>query len=342
MPNTKLADPLIPDWPTGLMVIQGNHLEELRNLMVRWTKAYPLAPLENEVMLVQSNGIAQWLKLALAADSSETLEGGLGIAAGLQVMLPGRFIWQAYRQEFPQLPSASPFDKAPLTWRLLRLLSDLPALDTRTTDPQALQPLQHFLDQDPSVSRTWQLAARLADLYDQYQVYRADWLDAWLQGDAVLITAAGERQPLKAEQAWQPLLWQWLNEDIRQAHTEADFLSYASRSSVHQQFCQQLSEAGNSQRLSGFPRRIIVFGISSLPRQTLEVLEVLSQFSQVMLFVCNPSQHYWGDLIEGRELFKKAYQRNPERRVPDNLDEDQLHLHGHPLLAAWGRQGVTI
>ncbi|QEW06494.1 exodeoxyribonuclease V subunit gamma [Nitrincola iocasae] len=337
VPNikTKLADPLIP----GFMVIQGNHLEELRHLMVSWTQHYPLKPLENEVILVQSNGIAQWLKLALAANSGDGAESGLGIAAGLQVMLPGRFIWQAYRQEFPQLPSASPFDKAPLTWRLLRLLSDLPALAARAPDPQVLQPLQHFLDQDPSVSRTWQLAARLADLYDQYQVYRADWLEAWLQGESVLITAAGERQPLKAEQAWQPLLWQWLNADIRQAHSEADFLSYASRSSVHQVFCQQLGEADANQPPTGFPRRIIVFGISSLPRQTLEVLEVLSQFSQVMLFVCNPSQHYWGDLIEGRELFKKAYQRNSERRVPDNLDEDQLHLHGHPLLAAWGRQG---
>ncbi|MFN3881225.1 MAG: exodeoxyribonuclease V subunit gamma [Nitrincola lacisaponensis] len=327
------------DWPTGLMVIQGNHLEELRHLMVRWTQRYPLRPLENEVMLVQSNGIAQWLKLALAAKAGNELESGLGIAAGLQVMLPGRFIWQAYRAVFPRLPSVSPFDKGPLTWRLLRLLNDLPALAARAGNAQVLQPLEYFLQQDPSVSRTWRLASRLADLYDQYQVYRADWLDAWLAGETVIITAQGERLPLSAEQLWQPLLWQWLHEDIAAEHAEVDFLHYASRSSVHRLFCQQLSQVSAGQGAAGLPRRIIVFGISSLPQQTLEVLEVLAQFSQVMLFVCNPSQHYWGDLIEGRELFKKAYRRNPGRPVPDSLTDEQLHLHGHPLLAAWGRQG---
>ena len=50
----------------GLMVIHGNRQEDLRDLLVAWLQRAPLQPLENEVMLVQSNGIAQWLKLALA------------------------------------------------------------------------------------------------------------------------------------------------------------------------------------------------------------------------------------------------------------------------------------
>jgi len=54
----------------GFMVLQSNRLENLRQLCVQWTSRYPLAPLENEVILVQSNGIAQWLRLALAADSN--------------------------------------------------------------------------------------------------------------------------------------------------------------------------------------------------------------------------------------------------------------------------------
>ncbi|MFM8441982.1 MAG: exodeoxyribonuclease V subunit gamma [Methylococcus sp.] len=49
----------------GLMLVHGNRPETLRDLLVTWMKRYPLGPLENEVILVQSNGIAQWLKLAL-------------------------------------------------------------------------------------------------------------------------------------------------------------------------------------------------------------------------------------------------------------------------------------
>ena len=54
--------------PAGLMLVHGNRPEALRDLLLTWMKRYPLAPLENEIILVQSNGIAQWLKLALAAD----------------------------------------------------------------------------------------------------------------------------------------------------------------------------------------------------------------------------------------------------------------------------------
>ncbi|MEX0872333.1 MAG: exodeoxyribonuclease V subunit gamma, partial [Aquisalimonadaceae bacterium] len=80
----------------GFMVVHGNRLEDLRELAVQWMKRHPLAPLENETILVQSNGIAQWLKLALAADVREE-GGGCGIAAALDVQLPARFLWRAYR-----------------------------------------------------------------------------------------------------------------------------------------------------------------------------------------------------------------------------------------------------
>lgn len=55
----------------GFMVVHGNRLDELRSLVVSWMRRYPLAPLENEIALVQSNGIAQWLKLALAEDPED-------------------------------------------------------------------------------------------------------------------------------------------------------------------------------------------------------------------------------------------------------------------------------
>ena len=45
----------------GFMIVHGNRLDDLRSLVVSWMRRYPLAPLENEIALVQSNGIAQWL-----------------------------------------------------------------------------------------------------------------------------------------------------------------------------------------------------------------------------------------------------------------------------------------
>ncbi|HXO99960.1 MAG TPA: exodeoxyribonuclease V subunit gamma, partial [Luteibacter sp.] len=103
----------------GLMVLHGNRLEELRDVLVAWLRRAPLAPLEDEWVLVQSNGIAQWFQLALARSVEE---GGLGISAAVNVQLPGRFLWVAYRAVLGRdaVPPESPFDKSRLVWRLMR------------------------------------------------------------------------------------------------------------------------------------------------------------------------------------------------------------------------------
>ncbi|KAA7897084.1 exodeoxyribonuclease V subunit gamma, partial [Salmonella enterica subsp. enterica serovar Lubbock] len=140
---------------------------------------------ENEVFLVQSNGMAQWLRLRFAAD-----DGG-GIAAALEMQMPSRFLWQAYRAVLgdAEVPQDSPLDKARLSWRLLRLLPGC------LTDERFVA-LRHYLAEPADVSKRFQLAERLADLFDQYQVYRADWLEDWGQGRDVLRDAFGQPRPV--------------------------------------------------------------------------------------------------------------------------------------------------
>jgi exodeoxyribonuclease V gamma subunit len=316
----------------GFMVIHGNRLEALRGLAVEWMRRHPLGPLENETILVQSNGISQWLKLALAADESR---GGAGIAAALDVTLPARFLWQAYRSVLSQregedaVPPVSPFDKPRLVWRLMRLL---PAL----MDAPVFAPLARFLAEDDDLRKRHQLAERLADLFDQYQVYRADWLTAWAAGEDVILTARGEARPLAEAQRWQAELWRALRDDILQTRGEQGLAS--SRAAVHERFleaCQALSV-----RPPGLPRRVVVFGISSLPAQTLEALAAMARVSQVLLCVHNPCRHYWADIIEHKDLLR-AERRRQQRRpgMPADLAETELHLHAQPLLAAWGKQG---
>ena len=77
-----------------LIVVHGNRPEALRDLLVDFMTRHPLPPLQQEVVLVQSNGIGQWLRLALAAPRHPRDGGapGLGIAAGLEFVLPARFL----------------------------------------------------------------------------------------------------------------------------------------------------------------------------------------------------------------------------------------------------------
>lgn len=326
--------------PPGLMLVHGNHPEALRDLLLTWMKRYPLAPLENEIVLVQSNGIAQWLKLALAADAKAGEEGGggCGIAAALDISLPARFLWQAYRAVLGReaVPDVSPFDKSRLLWRLMRLLPEV-------MNQPLYAPLQRFLDNDIDRRKRFQLAERLADLFDQYQVYRADWLAAWAEGDNVLIDARGERIPLLDDQRWQAALWQALLADVGSnngANGERGDESKSGRAAVHEVFMRKAADWSDDERPVGLPRRVMVFGISALPRQSLEVLGVVARWTQVLVCVHNPCEHYWADIVADRDLLRATHARHQRRSgAPMILTEELLHLHAHPLLAAWGKQG---
>ncbi|PAV25393.1 exodeoxyribonuclease V subunit gamma [Tamilnaduibacter salinus] len=317
------------DVPVGLQAIHANHLEDLRRTVVWVSRQYPVPPLAQETFLVQSNGIAQWLKLALAQDPQDDREGGLGIAASTRFLLPSRFIWEAYRAVLGanQVPEQSPFDKDRLIWRLYRLLPDL-------LDEQAFAPLRRFMDGPRPEQRRYQLAGRVADLFDQYQVFRADWLADWEQGADHITLARGEQQPLDDELRWQPRLWRTLVADMDDAGAGT------SRAAIHRRFLEAGRGPVTDLDTRSLPERIIVFGVSSLPQQTLEALDILGRFCQVILCVHNPCEFYWADIVSDRDLLRSARKRGAQRPgMPVDPDPEELHLHAQPLLAAWGKQG---
>ena len=310
----------------GLMVIHSNHPEALRDLVVAWMQRYPLRPLESETILVQSNGIAQWLKLSLA---QPVAAGGCGVTAAVDVQLPAQFLWKAYRAVLGkhEVPELSPLDKQPLTWRLMRLLPDLLA-------QPAFAALRRFLENDADQRKRYQLAERIADLFDQYQVYRADWLEDWAAGRDVLRTAKGAVKPLDAEQQWQAALWRAVLADVGPQGMAT------SRAAVHHAFLQFWQKGDVPTAVPGLPRRIVVFGISSMPAQTLQALAALAQRSQVLLCVHNPCRHHWSDIVADKDLLRHQYRRQQRKNGMDiGLSDDLLHQHAHPLLAAWGKQG---
>ena len=309
----------------GFVVIHSNKLETLRELLVQWLAKHPVSVLGTEEILVQSNGIAQWLKMALA----ETANGHPGIAAGLQVELPNQFVWQLYRAVLgDSIPKSLPYDKANLSWRLLALLPQL-------TDT-VFAPLQRYLEDDIDGRKAYQLALRLADLFDQYQVYRADWLQSWRDGrDLLSGTAKGER-PVPADQLWQPALWRLLQQQLAGLSGEN---AYSSRADVHNTALAALRD-GKLARPDLLPDRIVVFGVSSLPQQTVELLSALGTQRQVLLTVLNPCRYFWGDISSIKDEMRAAQKRQQRKSgLPAVLDADELYLHAPVLLASLGKQG---
>jgi exodeoxyribonuclease V gamma subunit len=307
----------------GFVVIHSNQLETLRELLVQWISRHPVSVLGTEEILVQSNGIAQWLKMALA----ETANGHPGIAAGLKVELPNQFVWQLYRAVLgDSIPKSLPYDKINLSWRLLGLLPQL--------TESVFIPLQRYLQDDNDGRKCYQLALRLADLFDQYQVYRADWLQSWRLGNDVLPGSKMQRVP--DDQLWQPALWRQLQQQLVKVCADT---AYSSRADVHNTALAALQQ-GSLARPDLLPDRIVVFGVSSLPQQTVELLAALGAKRQVLLTVLNPCRHFWGDISNIQDEMRAAQKRHKRKAgLPPVLDADALYLHAPVLLASQGKQG---
>ena len=313
----------------GLAIVQSNFPEQLRQAFLAHVARHPLQPLEDEVVLVQSRGFGRWLELGMAEDPGETpLEGGLGISAAFRSELPARFLWQAYRAVLGEerLPEHSLFDADRLRWLVFRLLGEI-------AGHAEFEPLHRYLAVErDSAYRRFQLAGEIARLFESYQFYRADWLLDWEAGRDLLRQEGQQPCELPVEQRWQPTLW-------RELISAASSAGLQHRGRLHADFVAALEDPAAS--FIGLPRRVSVFGVTSLPEQSLRALAAMSRHVQVLVFLHNPCQYYWGNIIEQRDLHRRWSGRHQSRAgMPDRvLEETEIVDWANPLLSSWGKQG---
>lgn len=286
-----------------------NDLELLKGLMLEQIKREPASLFEKEHILVQSQGMAHWLKLQLAQ--------GLGVAAQVDFPLPSSFIWQVFNKLKPELPERSHFDKQIMAWKLMRLLPELAKQKTKQPEYEAITQYLELENDEFKPLKCYQLAQNIADVFDQYLIYRPHWLLDWEAGSNLL-----DGKEMTAH-AWQPLVWRALVEDSRE-------LGHSLEHRAHVQL--QLADlvANNSQAFEQLPKRLFVFGIATLPKVYLQVLQAISSKVDIHFFLLNPCNEFWGDIVNNRQLLKQLKQR----------DNQSIELEvGNPLLASWGRIG---
>lgn len=253
--------------------------------------AQPLRePFAAAPVVVPSQGIGRWLTLELARKQ--------GIAMHLEVQLPAKFVWDLSRQVLGHLPEQSAFSPATLGWRLYDWLCEA---DNVVQAPR----LAHYLEGGDE-RRRLSLAAKIADVFDQYLLYRDDWLAAWERNELL---------DLGLDEGWQALLWRELTRD-----------GHPHRARLLDDLLRRLHD---TQPIEGLPERLLVFGISSLPPHHLRVLDGLARHAEVVILALNPCREAWGEIRDIREL----------ARQPEPSPDDWYLDVGHPLLASLGKQG---
>jgi len=323
-------------------VYHSNQISLLKDLLVALMQQDPLShAFENETILVQSPGMAQWLQLAIADKT--------GIAANIDFPLPASFIWQQFKQVLEDVPESSPFNKQSMTWQIMKLL---PAC----LEDEDFAALKDYLKDDTHLRKRFQLSGKIADIFDQYLVYRPDWIDNW-ESLAEQQVSLDNLQPAWLEaHIWQAKLWRLLVASIKEGF-QSQGKAY-HRAGLYQDFLATL-KTKTTEQLSYLPKRIFVFGISSLPESYLQALLGLGEHCEVHFLLSNPCRYYWGDIVDPKLLAKRFAQSRPKMSVqegavaelsPTSWQKDAAHLQwatsddpenevGNPLLASMGKMG---
>jgi exodeoxyribonuclease V gamma subunit len=284
-----------------LHIHTSNRLENLLQALATVVKV-PLAnPLAKEIIVVQSQGMQRWVSMKLAEE--------LRIWANAAFPFADAIVWRLFKEALGYLPDTSPFEPEVLVWSIMEKLPSCLPLDT-------FAELHHYLQNDPQQIKRLQLAVRLATLFNQYMVYRPHWLAHW----------ENNQQPPELDNnsvaQWQAILWRNLVEQYGNNH----------RAKLRAEFFQHLPKL-NSQPSPW--QRLSVFGIPALPPFHLEVFANLGQFRDIHVFLLNPCQEYWGDIVSDIEIAHKTARIQQQSIPPDEL----YFTRGNPLLASWGKMG---
>jgi exodeoxyribonuclease V gamma subunit len=273
------------------MEILAEHLAQI----VRTPLTSALTP---ETIVVQSQGMERWISMELARLN--------GISANFFFPFPNAFLENIFKELIPDFPDVSPFDPEIMTFRLMKIIPQCMEL-------KGFENLKAYLVEDGNHLKLYQLAGKIADLFDQYQVFRPQLLFQWEQS----------KEEKKPPYVWQARLWRELSRGYGKLH----------RARLRETLLEQIRDLRiDPTRL---PARVSLFGISHLPLFHLQTFAELSRLIEVNLFLIEPCREYWADIFSDREI-KNIRRKNPQ--VAENIEWYHFEK-GNRLLAAMGTLG---
>ena len=299
-----------------------NRLEVLAAELAALMRREPGDPFAPERIVVPHPTIGRWLSLKLAH--------ALGIAANVRFELPAEFAWSIMRGVVRELSREQPFSPSRLRWRIHDVLPEF-ARERHGTAVRG-----YLADGDPR--KRFELADRLARVFDRCLLYRPDWIREWERG---------------ATPHWQARLWQVLvgagGDPGAPGHWVAaiDTFRNALRADplpptrpparlaggpdpAVDSGSASGPGSGSDAARAGWPRRASFFAVPALSPSYLQMLCEAGREIELHLFMLNPCREYWGDIHSRHEAGRRTGGADPGARY---LTE------GNELLAAWGRAG---
>lgn len=280
----------------GLTLYSGNRLELLTDKFAETVSSSPLNVMTKETIVLQSMGMMKWLTVEMSRR--------LGIWSNYEYVFPNRMVGHILNSFIPGKGDERFFDKDIMTWKCVDLI-------LKEKSNPYFSDLALYIKNDQTGIKLYQIASKIIDLFDQYMTFRPEMIIGWDNGE------------MKDE--WQAELWRLLTRGMNGDHPPALLNKI-----------YDILKSGKDFSPVNLPGRITVFGISYIPMYHLNILRAASFYSDVNLFILNPSSEYWGNILTDKEK-QKIISTSPI--IPGD-PEDYLHMEqGNTLLASLGRVG---
>ena len=166
--------------------------------------------------------------------------------------------------------------------------------------------LRNYINGERPELKRFQLATKISDVFNQYIAFRPQMILDWDAGK---------------EDHWQAVLWRELAREAEGLHQPA----------LGRKLAGALRRGGAA--LDQLPSRVSIFGISTLPKFYLDLVQVLAERIEVHLFVMEPTPQWWQHIVSAREEAMML------RKQPKRTAEDLYLERGNSLLASMGRLG---
>ncbi|NLR59673.1 exodeoxyribonuclease V subunit gamma [Chitinophaga polysaccharea] len=248
-------------------------------------------------IITQTEGMNNWLKLQLA--------DRLGIAANCRFLKPNDLLYQLY--VLLGGPYSEVLSPQNLSWLVFKLLGQE---EFMAKFPKVAA---YYADQNgESDLKRMALAEKVADLFDQYQVYRPEMIQAWTYTNTPELASAG----------WQHWLWVKVKQLSGGALPDKTIVGNYILDTLH-------NTGHNKSALTSRMPVIHLFGLSIITAYHVKILHELSSYIDVHFHIINPAPGvFWFDDRNEKQL---------ARWRQKGLNELDNNKAGNALLTGWGR-----
>lgn len=240
-------------------------------------------------IITQTPGISQWLAVEMAKKENN------GVFANFAMTSQDGFVSELYRHLFDRDTEGN---SQVAKWIIFQLLGS----GEFVGDDRFRHVSEYYKEDD---FKRFQLADRIADLLDQYQIYRGNLIEQWNAGQLV--------HPDSAMEEWQKWLWLRLVEDRQ----------FTPRHRIAQELFEAFDDEAIIEKIKTKFPAINLFGNSIYSPYHYRLFEALAEVTDVNHFIVLPSQNLNLVTQDGNELLKRWGENHAELVAKFNLADSE-------------------